>query len=201
MLRDAVAAGTDVGKQAKEVMESGGLVSDELVATIIAERTKRDDCSKGFILDGFPRTVTQAQKLDAMLAKDGEAVSSVLVLEVPDSVLEERICGRWIHKGTGRSYHVKFSAPKSLPDGATPSVENMLDDETGEPLYQRADDTKEALVKRLSGYHSQTVPILDHYRPKDVLRPGTVPNPGRVYLLVLLLAKHHANFFIRSYDS
>ena len=75
------------------------------------------------------------------------------------------------NKGSGRSYHVKFSPPKSLPEGASPSVENMLDDETGEALYQRADDTKEALVKRLSGYHSQTVPILDHYRPRRILRP------------------------------
>ena len=98
MLRDAVAAGTDVGKQVTEVMESGGLVTDELVATIISQRIQSDDCSKGFILDGFPRTVAQAQKLDAILEKSREAVSLVLVLEVPDNVLEERVCGRWIHK-------------------------------------------------------------------------------------------------------
>jgi len=171
MLRDAVAAGTEVGMQAKAVMESGGLVSDDLVAGVIADRIKRDDCAKGFILDGFPRTVEQAKKLDAMLAASGEAVNAVLVLEVPDSVLEERICGRWIHKGTGRSYHVTFSPPKSFAAGDTPTVENMLDDETGEPLYQRADDTKEALVKRLEGYHGQTVPILAHYEPTGVLKP------------------------------
>ena len=92
-------------------------------------------------------------------------VSLVLALEVPDQVLTERICGRWVHKGSGRSYHVKFAKPKSLKKGDTPSVKTMLDDETGEPLMQRADDTEEALKARLAGYHDQTVPILDHYKP------------------------------------
>ena len=93
----------------------------------------------------------------------GEAVTCVLALEVPDDVLEARICGRWVHKASGRSYHVTNKPPKSLPEGAEPSVENMLDDETGEPLMQRPDDTKEALADRLKNYHAQTVPILAHY--------------------------------------
>jgi adenylate kinase len=116
MLRAAVAAGTPVGKQAKAVMESGGLVSDDLVVGIISERIKKPDCAKGFILDGFPRTVAQASKLDAVLASSGEAVSCIIALEVPDAALTERICGRWVHKESGRSYHVKY-APELLTPG------------------------------------------------------------------------------------
>lgn len=169
MLRAAVAAGSEVGLQAKDVMASGGLVSDELVVSIIRERIKEADCELGFILDGFPRTVEQAKMLDEMLEGSSDKVSLVLALEVPDEVLTERICGRWVHKASGRSYHVKFAKPKSLVDGATPSEETMLDDETGEPLMQRADDTEEALSKRLQGYHEQTVPILAHYEPAGVV--------------------------------
>jgi len=169
MLRAAVAAGSEVGKQAKDVMASGGLVSDELVVSIIKDRITDEDCTGGFILDGFPRTVEQAKMLDAMLEKSGDKVSLVLALEVPDEVLTERICGRWVHKDSGRSYHVKFAKPKSLGEGDKPSEANMLDDETGEPLMQRADDTEEALGKRLEGYHAQTVPILEHYSPAGVV--------------------------------
>lgn len=167
MLRAAVAAGSEVGKQAKDVMASGGLVSDELVVSIIKERITEADCSGGFILDGFPRTVEQAKMLDEMLGAD--KVNLVLALEVPDEVLTERICGRWVHKASGRSYHVKFAKPKSLKEGDTPSEETMLDDETGEPLMQRADDTEAALKSRLESYHAQTVPILDHYAPTGVV--------------------------------
>merc|ERR1740115_564159 len=159
MLRAAVAAGSEVGKQAK----------DELVVSIIKDRITDEDCTGGFILDGFPRTVEQAKMLDAMLENSGDKVSLVLALEVPDAVLTERICGRWVHKDSGRSYHVKFAKPKSLGEGDKPSEANMLDDETGEPLMQRADDTEEALGKRLEGYHAQTVPILDHYSPAGVV--------------------------------
>ena len=173
MLRAAVAAGTEIGMKAKGVMESGGLVSDDLVVSIIKERIAADDCSGGFILDGFPRTVEQTKMLDAMLAEAGEKVGYVVALDVPDEVLTERICGRWVHKSSGRSYHVKYKVPASLiaaGEGAVPSVENMLDDETGEALMQRADDTEEALSKRLEGYHTQTVPILEHYEPMGVVR-------------------------------
>ena len=139
MLRAAVAAGTEIGKKAQGVMQSGGLVSDDLVVSIIAERIQAADCASGFILDGFPRTVEQTKMLDEMLAKDGESVTYVVALQVPDEVLTERICGRWVHKASGRSYHIKFAPPKSL-GGGEPSTETMLDDETGEPLMQRADD-------------------------------------------------------------
>jgi len=168
MLRAAVAAGTELGKEAKGVMEKGGLVPDALVVGLIKERIQEKDCAEGFILDGFPRTVEQTKMLDAMLAEAGEKVTYVIALDMPDEVLTERICGRWVHKESGRSYHVKFAPPKSLGE-QEPSVETMLDDETGEPLMQRKDDTEEALKSRLEGYHGQTVPILAHYEPTGVV--------------------------------
>jgi len=172
MLRAAVAAQTDVGKKAQAVMKAGGLVSDEIVVGIIRDRIQEEDCKFGFILDGFPRTKAQAQALDKMLANEGAAVTKVVELQVPDEVLEERICGRWIHKKSGRSYHVKFAPPKSmkLGDDGKPVKDSMVDDVTGEPLMQRPDDTSTALVKRLAGYHSETVPILKHYEPHGVVK-------------------------------
>lgn len=163
MLREAVSKGTEVGLKAKALMESGGLVGDDIVVGIIKDRITEADCSKGFILDGFPRTVKQAEMLDDLLKETGDKVESVIEFNVPDATLEERICGRWIHKASGRSYHVKFNPPKSL-GGKEPSAETMKDDETGEACMQRADDTAEALVKRLKSYHDETVPILNRYK-------------------------------------
>lgn len=156
MLREAVSKGTEVGKRAKAVMDAGQLVSDDIVVGIIADRITQADCKLGFILDGFPRTVAQAQALDTMLAATGERVNKVIALEVPDEILEERICGRWIHKASGRTYHIKFNAPKVTEP-------QLLDDVTGEPLMQRSDDTAAALTARLAGYHAQTVPVFAHY--------------------------------------
>eukprot|EP00913_Durusdinium_trenchii_P007854 g7371.t1 len=172
MLREAVAAGTEVGKKAKAVMASGGLVSDEIVIGIIADRIKEPDCKSGFILDGFPRTLAQAKALDTMLATNGEAVSLIVEFSVDPAVLEERICGRWMHKASGRSYHVKFTPPKSMKLGADgkPLPDTMKDDITGEPLYQRSDDTAEALKTRLDAYKSQTLPILEHYKDKGIVK-------------------------------
>lgn len=172
MLRAAVAAQTEVGKKAQAVMKAGGLVSDEIVVGIIRDRIKEEDCKFGFILDGFPRTLVQAKALDKMLAEEGACVTKVIELQVPDEVLEERICGRWIHKKSGRSYHVKFAPPKSMKVGADgkPLPASMKDDETGEPLMQRPDDTASALVKRLQGYHNETVPILNHYAPNGIVK-------------------------------
>jgi len=172
MLREAVAAGTEVGMRAKQVMASGGLVSDDIVIGIINDRIKEADCKTGFILDGFPRTQEQATALDAMLAKTGEAVSLVMAFDVDPGVLEERICGRWIDKASGRSYHVKFAPPKCMQLGADgkPVPDSMKDDQTGAQLIQRPDDTAEALTKRLDGYQKQTVPILSHYGPKGIVK-------------------------------
>jgi adenylate kinase len=173
MLRAAVAARSDVGRKAAAVMKAGGLVSDEIVIGIIRDRIQQDDCQFGFILDGFPRTLGQAIALDEMLAAEGANVTKVIELHVPDAVLEERICGRWVHKASGRSYHVKYAPPKSMqlhPVTQHPLPATMTDDETGEALMQRPDDTAEALVKRLEGYHNDTVPILEHYRPKGIVK-------------------------------
>ncbi|PKU72711.1 Adenylate kinase B [Dendrobium catenatum] len=148
MLRAAVAAKTPLGVKAKEAMEKGELVSDDLVVGIIDEAIKRPSCQKGFILDGFPRTVVQAEKLDDMLAKQGTKIDKVLNFAIDDAILEERITGRWIHPSTGRTYHSKFAPPK-VPG---------LDDVTGEPLIQRKDDTAAVLKSRLEAFHKQTEP-------------------------------------------
>jgi len=160
MLREAVSKGTDVGKRAKAVMDAGQLVSDDIVVGIIADRITNEDCVLGFILDGFPRTVAQAEALDTMLAAIGESVNKVVALEVPDEILEERICGRWIHKPSGRTYHAKFNPPQVTEP-------RLLDDVTGEPLEQRSDDTAAALKTRLAGYHAQTVPVFKHYAARE----------------------------------
>jgi len=164
MLRAAVANKTEIGMKAKELMSAGKLVSDDVVIGIIKDRIQEPDCAKGFILDGFPRTLGQAKAIDKLLSEGGEKVNMVISLDIPDAVLEDRICGRWIHKASGRSYHVKYAAPKSL-GGAAPTKDNMKDDETGEALMQRPDDTATALVQRLASYHAETVPVLQHYKP------------------------------------
>lgn len=159
MLRAAVAAKTPLGVKAKEAMDKGDLVSDDLVVGIIDEAMKKPSCQKGFILDGFPRTVVQAQKLDEMLQKQGAKIDKVLDFAIDDSILEERITGRWIHPSSGRSYHTKFAPPKV----------HGLDDVTGEPLIQRKDDTAEVLKSRLEAFHRQTEPVIDYYAKKGIL--------------------------------
>jgi adenylate kinase len=172
MLRQAVHEQTEIGKKADAIMKAGGLVSDDIVIGIIRDRIAQPDCRFGFILDGFPRTLMQARALDAMLAKEGAFVTKVIELHVPDEVLEERICGRWIHKASGRSYHIKYAPPKSmkLDKEGHPIPASMKDDQTKELLIQRPDDTAAALTKRLHSYHNDTVPVLDHYKPKGVVR-------------------------------
>lgn len=159
MLRAAVAAQTPLGVVAKKAMDKGELVTDDLVVGIIDDALKRPACSKGFILDGFPRTVVQAQKLDEMLAKKGTKVDKVLDFEIADSVLEERITGRWIHPASGRSYHTKYAPPKKAG----------IDDETGEKLIQRKDDNAEVLKSRLEAFHKQTSPVINYYERKGMV--------------------------------
>lgn len=176
MLRAAVAAKTPVGLKAKELMNAGKLVGDDIILAMIADRIQEDDCKTGFILDGFPRTMEQAKELDKILQKRGECVTKVLALDIPDAVLEARITGRWIHKKSGRSYHVLNKKPKSMEIGADgkPVPESMKDDETGEPLMQRSDDTADKLKKRLQEYHNKTQPILNYYGPKGTNVVSTV---------------------------
>jgi len=153
MLRAAVAAGTELGKKAKGLMDAGKLVSDDLVNGIVAEALNGDKCKNGFILDGYPRTVVQAQFLDKALAENGRKINYLIQLKVPNEELKVRILGRLIHKKSGRTYHVKFNPPK----------EEMKDDVTGEPLIRRGDDNEESLTKRLDAFDKQTKPVIDHY--------------------------------------
>jgi adenylate kinase len=149
MLRAAVKAGTPLGLQAKSVMESGGLVSDDLIINLVKERIVQEDCTNGFLFDGFPRTIPQA---DAMKAA-GVKLDYVLEIDVPFEAIIERMSGRRSHPASGRTYHVKFNPPK---------VEGQ-DDVTGEPLIQREDDKEETVTKRLEVYSAQTRPLVDYY--------------------------------------
>ncbi|CAG8522563.1 2012_t:CDS:2 [Ambispora leptoticha] len=147
MLRSQVAAQTPLGVEAKKIMESGGLVSDEIMVGMIEDELKNNPkCKKGFILDGFPRTVPQAEKLDAMLEKDNKKLDHAVELVIDDNLLVSRITGRLIH-------------PASVPN---------TDDVTGEPLIQRADDNAETLKKRLATYHQQTTPVVNYYKQKGI---------------------------------
>jgi adenylate kinase len=150
MLRAAVKAGTELGKKAKVVMDSGGLVSDEIIIGLVKERIEEPDCKNGFLFDGFPRTIPQA---DAM--KDaGVAIDAVVDIDVPDGEIIKRMSGRRVHLASGRTYHLVFNPPK----------EEGKDDVTGEPLIQREDDQEETVKQRLDVYHAQTEPLIDYYK-------------------------------------
>jgi adenylate kinase len=149
MLRAAIKAGTEMGLAAKKVMDAGQLVSDDIIIGLVKERLKESDCANGYLFDGFPRTVAQA---DAM--KDsGVKIDYVLEIDVPDEMIVERMTGRRTHQPSGRVYHVKFNPPKA----------EGLDDLTGEPLVQRDDDQEETVKKRLAVYHNQTEVLLGYY--------------------------------------
>lgn len=148
MLRAAVKAGTPLGVEAKKVMDAGGLVSDDIILGLIEERIKQDDCKNGFLFDGFPRTIPQAEALKAKVDVDG-----VVEIDVDDAEIIKRMSGRRVHVASGRTYHVVFNPPK---------VEGK-DDETGEELIQRDDDQEETVKKRLDVYHEQTEPLIEYY--------------------------------------
>lgn len=149
MLRAAVKAGTPLGVAAKKVMDSGGLVSDDIIIGLVKDRLQQTDCDNGYLFDGFPRTIPQADAL-----KDaGVVVDYVLEIDVPDEAIIERMSGRWVHERSGRTYHVKFNPPK-VPG---------KDDVTGEDLIQREDDKEETVRNRLSVYHKQTEVLVDYY--------------------------------------
>ncbi|MGM0552564.1 MAG: adenylate kinase [Pseudomonadota bacterium] len=169
MLRAAVKAGTPLGLEAKKVMDAGGLVSDDIILGLIKERLEQPDCANGFLFDGFPRTIPQAEALK----EQGVQLDYVVDVDVPDDEIIKRMSGRRVHPGSGRTYHVEFNPPQ---------VEGK-DDVTGEDLIQREDDNEETVRKRLEVYHSQTQPLVEFYSkwadsgdpaaPKYVHIPGT----------------------------
>ncbi|MGQ9725268.1 MAG: adenylate kinase [Tepidimonas sp.] len=161
MLRAAVKAGTPLGLQAKKVMDAGGLVSDALIIDLVKDRIAQPDCANGFLFDGFPRTIPQAEAL----REAGVRIDYVLEIDVPFDVIIERMSGRRVHPASGRTYHVKFNPPKV--DGK--------DDITGEDLIQRDDDKEETVRKRLDVYAAQTRPLVDYYRSWAKRDPAAAP--------------------------
>ena len=162
MLRAAVAAGTEVGLKAKVVMEAGELVSDDIVVAIIADRIAGPDCAGGFILDGFPRTVAQAEALETVLDGNGMRIDHVVEMTVDDDALVERISGRFSCVACGAAYHERFNRPK---------VEGVCDACGGGEFVRREDDNAETVANRLRAYHAQTAPLLPYYRERGTLRP------------------------------
>ncbi len=159
MLRAAVKAGTPLGIEAKKVMDAGGLVSDDIIIGLVKDRLLESDCAQGYLFDGFPRTIPQA---DAMKSA-GVAIDYVIEVDVPEEEIIERMSGRRVHLTSGRTYHVRFNPPK----------QEGLDDVTGEPLVQRDDDKEETVRKRLSVYREQTRPLVDYYsRWAETGEPG-----------------------------
>ncbi len=161
MLRAAVKAGTPLGIEAKKIMDSGGLVSDDLIINLVKERISHADCAQGFLFDGFPRTIPQANAMKAACVK----LDYVLEIDVPLDAIIERMSGRRSHAASGRTYHVKYNPPKT--DG--------LDDITGEPLIQRDDDKEETVRKRLEVYNAQTRPLVEYYSRWATLAPEVAP--------------------------
>lgn len=166
MLRAAVKAGTPLGIAAKQVMDAGGLVSDDIIIGLVKERIAQPDCKAGFLFDGFPRTIPQA---DAMKAA-GVHIDAVLEIDVPDEAIIERMSGRRVHLASGRTYHVSFNPPK---------VEGK-DDVTGEDLIQRDDDKEDIVRKRLVNYHEQTQPLVSYYSQWSATGDSAAPKCCRI---------------------
>ena len=150
MLRAAVKAGTPLGLAAKKVMDSGALVSDDIIISLVQERLREADCARGYLFDGFPRTIPQADALK----NAGVPIDHVLEIEVPDAAIVERMSGRWVHVASGRTYHTKYNPPR-VPG---------KDDVTGEDLVQRVDDREDTVKHRLAVYHAQTEPLIAYYK-------------------------------------
>jgi adenylate kinase len=160
MLRAVVASGVPLGQQAKEIMAAGKLMPDELMIEMIADRISKPDCATGFILDGFPRTVPQAEALDRMLEDKGLKLDHVIEMKVDDAALVERITGRYTCAKCGQGYHDKFQTPK---------VDGVCDNCGSTEFTRRADDNAETVTTRLAAYHKQTAPILPYYKERGVL--------------------------------
>ncbi len=160
ILRENVKKGTSLGKEAKSFMDSGKLVPDELIIAMVRDRLKDMDCAKGFLLDGFPRTVSQAEALDELLSSLGVNLDAVILLDVPDDVVIERLSGRRICRRCGTIFHVNFN----------PSADGSLCDRCGGEIYQRDDDREEVIRNRLNVYYEQTSPLIEYYEKKSLLK-------------------------------
>ncbi|MCK9531678.1 MAG: adenylate kinase [Gammaproteobacteria bacterium] len=161
MLRAAVKAGTPLGMEAKKIMDAGGLVSDDIIINLVKERIREPDCAKGFLFDGFPRTIPQAEAM----REAGVAIDYVVEIDVPDAEIIQRMSGRRVHVASGRTYHVVFNPPR----------QEGKDDVTDEPLIQRDDDREETVKKRLEVYHAQTEPLVDYYASWAAMGDGRAP--------------------------
>ena len=161
MLRAAVEAGTPLGREAKKIMDAGALVSDEIILGLVRERIAEPDCAKGFLFDGFPRTIPQAEGL----RRHGVKIDQVVEIKVNDEEIVRRMSGRRVHPASGRTYHVEFNPPRTAG----------VDDVSGEALTHRDDDREETVRRRLAVYHEQTEPLVDHYRALSVSDPGAAP--------------------------
>ncbi|SVD78954.1 uncharacterized protein METZ01_LOCUS431808 [marine metagenome] len=153
MLREAIQYGTQLGRQAKKLMDDGILVSDEVIVSLVVERIKQEDCKSGFLFDGYPRTIPQAEALD----QKSIGIDAVIEIDVPDREIIKRMAGRRVHLGSGRNYHVVFNPPKIVDK----------DDQTGEPLIQREDDKPDTVKDRLDVYRTQTQPLINFYIEKS----------------------------------
>ncbi len=160
MLRASIRKGTEIGLQAKSIIDKGELVSDEIVIDIVRERIFSKECERGYMLDGFPRTIAQATKLDQILADRNQRIDVVIRLCVPDEILIRRIAGRRFHLKSGRSYNIEFNPPKIVGK----------DDITGEKLVQREDDKEEIVESRLRTYHELTEPLVGYYEKQSLLK-------------------------------
>jgi adenylate kinase len=166
MLRAHVKAGTELGMKAKAIMDAGGLVSDDIIIGMVQERLTQDDCRKGYLFDGFPRTIPQAEAMK----KAGVPIDYVVEIDVPDAEIIRRMSGRRVHVASGRTYHVVFNPPK---------VEGK-DDVTGEPLIQRDDDKEDTVKKRLDVYHAQTEPLVKYYSEWAATGDASAPRYARI---------------------
>lgn len=171
MLRNAIKEQTPLGLQAKEIMDRGDLVSDDIIIGLVRERIRQDDCENGFLLDGVPRTIPQAEAL----VEHNINIDYVIEIQVPDSEIVDRISGRRVHPASGRTYHIRYNPPKQAD----------VDDETGEPLVQRDDDKEETVKKRLEVYKNQTQPLIKFYQDRasdkdNKLVYVTIPGTGEV---------------------